>query len=137
MKVYFAGPWVDRHNVQALASRLESEGHEITHPWWVFEGANSVDEPNIPPEYSENCAKHDRDGVYEADVVLVWNSSKSEGKAVEQGLAIAWNKPIICITPGAKHTVNIFHFLKENYTHVTTFEEALKILSSMTTLTTL
>lgn len=124
-RIYVAGPWIDREKVIPIADKLESLGYTITHKWWEYEGKNQNDET---PEFLRECAVSDVNGVATADVVLVYNSAKSEGKAVEQGLAIALKVPIVCINPGEiKPSSNIFHYLPV-YTHVKTIEEALEVI---------
>lgn len=122
MKIYLAGPWVERKIMPELALLLESNGHTITHPWWNYEGE---DQNTETPEFLRQCAKQDVAGVENCDAVIVINTAKSEGKAVEQGLAIAFEKPIICVTPGEKPSSNIFHYLS-SYQHVKTFSEAIE-----------
>ena len=124
-RVYLAGPWVDREKVTEIADILEGKGYKLTHKWWKYEGEGEHLESK---EFLQNCAYHDVDGVRFADVVVVMNTAKSEGKAVEQGLAIAFGKPVICWTPGdTKPSSNIFHHLP-NYTHVKTLEAVLEVL---------
>lgn len=125
MKVYLAGPFIDLKIMPTLAAQIEDAGHTITQRWWEYEGESEHPEST---EFLENCAQLDRDGVANCDIVIVWNTAKSEGKAVEQGLAIAWQKPIIMVTPGAKPSSNIFHYLRGNYYHCKTMEEAVKAI---------
>jgi nucleoside 2-deoxyribosyltransferase len=124
-RVYVAAPWVDREQAVPIADKLEALGYTITHKWWLFEGES---QNALSHEELQNYANDDVAGVATADVVLVLNSSKSEGKAVEQGIAIALDIPIICITPEIKPSSNIFHYL-DCYTHVKTIEEALEIVN--------
>lgn len=108
MKVYLAGPWVDRAAMPELARRLEQDGHSITERWWEHEEPLSF--PEESPEYHaamEDRAVADFIGVIKADAVVVLNSSKSEGKAVEQGVAHAQMKPVVIIG----QRTNIFHYL--------------------------
>jgi nucleoside 2-deoxyribosyltransferase len=126
-RVYLAGPWVDRIIAKSIAGTLEKAGYTITHPWWNYEGE---DQDKETPESLAKFAQMDVDAVRTADAVVVYNSAKSEGKAVEQGLAIAWNKPIIVITPWDRPSSNIFHNLS-NYTHVTNLHAALEKLSGL------
>jgi nucleoside 2-deoxyribosyltransferase len=123
-RVYVAGPWVDRAQAQYLANVIASKGHTITHPWWAYEGKGEEFETE---EFMRTCAIKDVTGVTTADVVVVLNTAKSEGKATEQGIAIARGLPIVVITPGEKPTSNIFHHLS-NYTHVKTIDEALEVI---------
>jgi nucleoside 2-deoxyribosyltransferase len=126
-RIYVAGPWVDREQVIPIADKLEQMGHVITHKWWEYEGVSQNEES---PEFLRECAKSDFNGVASADIVLVLNTSKSEGKAAEQGIAIALGKPIVCITPDVNPSSNIFHYLG-CYTHVKTVEEALEVVSGV------
>lgn len=123
-RVYVAGPWVDRDKARDLGATLSARGHQITHPWWSYEGEGEHLESE---EFLRSCAESDVRGVRTADVVVVLNTAKSEGKSAEQGMAIAYGIPVICITPGEKPTSNIFHHLP-NYTHVKTVTEALEVV---------
>ncbi len=125
-RVYVAGPWVDREVTKLLADKVEALGHTITHKWWKYEGESQNDETK---EFLLQCAVDDVQGVATADVVLVNNTAKSEGKAVEQGMAIVLGIPILCITPGdVKPSSNIFHYLP-CYRHFKTVDEAMEALS--------
>lgn len=123
-RVYIAAPWIDRDAAKMLGQLVEQAGHIITHKWWGWEG----EEEEATDAFKRECAILDVNGVASADVVLVYNSFKSEGKAAEQGIAIALGKPIVCFTPGEKPSSNIFHYLP-CYTHVKTIEEALEAIS--------
>jgi len=126
-RVYLAGPWVDRDNAKNIASILTNKGHVITHPWWDYEGKGEEHETE---KFMRDCAVKDVNGVSTADVVVVLNTAKSEGKATEQGIAIALRIPVVVITPGEKPSSNIFHHLP-SYTHVKTVEEALEVISDV------
>lgn len=113
-RVYIAAPWVDRDQVPAIVIVLESSGYTITHKWWVFEG----EEEEVSWEFKQLCARLDVDGVRTADAVLLLNSSKSEGKATEQGLALAYGIPIVVIGDKAKRcnifqTLPVFHWVND------------------------
>jgi nucleoside 2-deoxyribosyltransferase len=123
-RIYVAGPWLDRFNAANVAQVFEERGHTITHKWWLYEGEGEHKESE---EFMQNCAKLDLDGVKHADVVVVLNTYKSEGKAVEQGIAIGYGIPIILITPGERPSANIFHHLP-CYKHVQTVQQALEAI---------
>jgi nucleoside 2-deoxyribosyltransferase len=125
MKVYLAGPWIARYSMPHYAQTIRDAGHTITHEWWRYDGEGEHKEDE---KFLEQCAKNDVDGVKNSDIVIVWNTAKSEGKAVEQGLAIAYEKPIVVITPGEKPASNIFHYLRGNYTHVRSLPEAINTI---------
>lgn len=123
-KVYLAGPWIDREKMPDIAKVLEANGHSITHPWWQYEGEGEEHETD---EFMRLCAVKDYEGVVNADAVVVYNSAKSEGKATEQGIAIAHDKRIILWTPGEKPTSNVFHHMY-HYKHVKTLDQVLEAL---------
>lgn len=118
MKLYIAAPWANRADMPEIASAFESIGCQITTKWWeVNEGESPSD------EFLQQCAYSDIAGVIVADAVVVINSSKSEGKAVEQGVAIAHFKPIVIVGKRGEHTSNVFHYLP-NYCWVETVQDA-------------
>lgn len=125
-KVYVAAPWQDRARANEIAIMLVSRGFQITHDWWMYEG----EEKDESHEFLQRCAELDVQGVKDADIVIVLNTQKSEGKAVEQGLAIGWKKPIICITEKGAPTSNIFYNLP-CYTHVNDIDTAIAIMTNM------
>lgn len=118
-RVYLAGPWVEREKAAEWSKLLEDAGFEITHKWWKYDGEGESKES---PEFLESCARSDVNGVATADVVIVINSVKSEGKAVETGMAIAWRKPVCLI---GKKAINIFYNLNFLY-KVDTINEAIE-----------
>jgi nucleoside 2-deoxyribosyltransferase len=126
MKVYLAGPWSDRALMGPIAQQLDDRGHKITHPWWIVE----KDIPDF--EWDDRLREHallDIQGVMNADVVLLINTKQSEGKAVEQGVAIACHIPIIAVGERGKPYLNVFHWL-DNYTWCTSIDEAIAFLDS-------
>lgn len=120
MRIYLAAPWDIKERAKAFADRIEATGHEITHKWWDYEGD---DEAQETPEFMAECAKSDRNGVFSSHMVVVINERKSEGKAVEQGLALGANIPIMVIGDKEKK-LNIFQYLGD-YTWVKDEAEAL------------
>lgn len=118
MKLYIAAPWVHRNDAREVAKLLEAEGHVITHKWWDVEGEYD------DHEKTTECAFDDYEGVYNADRLVLLDTQKSEGKAVEQGLALGFGIPIIAIGRRGEHSQNVFHHLP-NYTWVETLNEAI------------
>lgn len=110
MNIYLAAPWICRHEMPAIAAQFEAAGHTITERWWEIEGAADYTDPKLFALF-EDRAVADFMGVVNADAVVVLNLAKSEGKAVEMGVAIALFKPIILV--GAPS--NIFHFMPSVY----------------------
>jgi nucleoside 2-deoxyribosyltransferase len=126
MNIYLAGPWAERELMPGYASKLEAAGHTITHKWWEVEV--EVDEEQWrDPTMLQEQAFLDVAGVVSADVVVLINSQKSEGKAVEQGIAIAHGIPILAV--GVRGTVskNVFHYLP-CYEWVETLDDAVEML---------
>jgi hypothetical protein len=121
MKIYVAAPWIDREYAKAVAGILERHDYTITHPWWNLEGAED-DHAHL-----RTCAIADVNGVATADVLMLLNTAKSEGKAVEQGLALAWMKPIVAVGILGEISTNVFHHLPQ-YIWVDTVADALDAL---------
>lgn len=121
MRIYLAGPWAHRADMPAIAEKFKAAGHEITWEWWetpdIPEGANKDAELRAQ-------ALNDKRGVETAQLLVLINSAKSEGKATEQGLAIAARKLIIAVGKLGDGTAkNVFHYLP-NYHWVDTVDEA-------------
>ncbi len=109
MKIYLAAPWNTWSAMPEIAAQFEAAGHAITHRWWEHEN-NLTDADFDNPSHLnslEDCAANDFMGVINADTLIIINSSKSEGKAAEMGIAIARFIPIILV---GKRT-NIMHFI--------------------------
>ena len=128
IRIYCAAPWKTKDRMPAIAGLLEANGHTLTHKWWE---AEDTPESDRTAEILRAQAKSDVQGVLDAQVVVVINSAKSEGKATEQGIAIAHRKPIICIGKRGEHSANVFQYLP-NYRWVDTIEEAVDILNTLT-----
>lgn len=124
MNIYIAGPWKEREGAKALAAFLQLNGHDITHDWWEH------DVPDMDPENLKDCALKDIIGVCSADVLVVIDTKVSEGKASEQGMALAMSIPIIVIHKEGdrdKPFHNVFHYLPD-ITHTYTILELLEAL---------
>lgn len=125
MKIYLAAPWIDKDKMAEVSKPFEDAGHKITWHWWQVPGAPEDGTRNA---YLTQEAENDADGVFRADVLVLLNTARSEGKAVEQGLAIAWSKPIIAVGKRGEHSLNVFHYLPE-YKWVPTVQDAIDILN--------
>lgn len=131
MKIYLAAPWVCKNEAAYFAGKLEKAGHTITEKWWYHPEVESY--PNAdgsPSDRTDLIAQAQKDitGVRYADVVVVLQLERSEGKAWEQGLAWAEKKPIIVYSP-EKLYGNLFQVLARKI--VTTHQEVLDELSTM------
>lgn len=113
MNLYIAAPWIDKDKMPEIAAKFESHGHSITHKWWETE---DIPESKRTADVLRVQADLDMEGVITANIVVLFNTSKSEGKAVEQGIAVGMNKHIVAIGRlGDGVSKNVFHFLP-NYT---------------------
>lgn len=122
MKVYIAAPWVRKADAIAAGELFEAEGHVVTSRWFYHEG-----DPNDPTgalssiDAIRHQATEDIIDVRRADRFVVLNLEKSEGKAVETGIALAAGIPIISVGKRS----NIFQTLG---IQVATIEEAIDAL---------
>lgn len=93
IRLYVACPWKQRNLARDTSATLEAKGYDITHKWWVFEG----EKEDTTKEFRQLCAKKDMDGVRTAHAMVLLDTQPSEGKAIEQGLALAYGIPIVAI----------------------------------------
>lgn len=124
MKIYIAAPWVHKDRIPDISAKFEAIGCEVTHKWWITE---DIQESERTAGALYQQAVNDYLGVVRADLLVLINSDKSEGKAVEQGVAIANDKPIIAVGKRGEVSKNVFHYL-ENYFWVDTVEDAVRAL---------
>lgn len=127
MNVYIAAPWISRAEMPAIAEKIEGYGHKITHRWWEIE---DVPEADRTAKILKEQALKDVEGVVNADVVVLINSGKSEGKATESGIAIAAGKPIIAVGERGAFSKNVFHYL-DNFYWTSTPEVAAMCINSI------
>jgi len=124
MKVYIAAPWVEKAKAIEIGKQFEAAGHEVTSRWFHHRGVATDPTGKTSPDWRiKKQAKEDLKDVERADVVVVLNLQRSEGKAVETGYALAHNKQVISVGPRG----NIFQVLG---TEVDSVEEALEYLQS-------
>jgi nucleoside 2-deoxyribosyltransferase len=130
MKVYIAAPWVRRTEAIEVGKQFTAAGHEVTSRWFFHEvvgdpqdssGLSSPRQDSIRAQ-----AQEDINDVRRADALVVLNLQKSEGKAVETGIAISAGIPVISI--GTRS--NIFQSLGYE---VPTVDDALTLLSCLET----
>lgn len=81
--IYVAAPWVRREEAQRVAEQLQSRGYRITHDWWAHE-AGDEDTTELA-----RLARLDLLATLNCDLFILLNLEKSEGKAVESGLALS------------------------------------------------
>lgn len=122
MRIYVAAPWIHKQDAIAAGKLLEAAGHTITSRWFTHEGdPNDSAGVTAPNARIIEQAIEDIKDVRRAEMLIVLNLAKSEGKAVETGIALANDIPIISVGPRS----NIFQTLG---TEVDTLEEAINAL---------
>lgn len=128
MRVYIAAPWADREKMPEIGEKFEAAGHVVTHKWWDVKPTAEGDWGST--DILRQQAINDIRGVQNADLVVVMNTAKSEGKSFEQGIAVADNKPIVIVGQRGAVSMNVFHYL-DNYRWVENTSEALEILDTI------
>ena len=138
-KIYVAGSWKQRHQLNERMEDLRSKGYTVTSYWPGLE-----DRLNNPDDYGE-CSKIDINGVIGSDTILMFMTDPMHpycGTFTEMGCAIGSGKRIILICDG-KCTVDetseknykfthccmqsVF-FWDHRIEHVSTYEDALELL---------
>src|SRR3954462_13332354 len=102
MKIYVAAPWVRRPEAIEVGKRFVAAGHELTCRWFDHQtDGDPMDSTGVTcnPASIRFQATEDIADVRRADVLIVLNLQKSEGKAVETGIAIAAGIPVVSVGP--------------------------------------
>lgn len=123
MKLYIASSWLMKDDMPQFAREFEQAGHEITFKWWEVPDS----------EANSTQALNDLNGVLDADAMILLNTAKSEGKATEQGIAIASGIPIVAVgtqEQAWETSKNIFQWLVDVYEWCPTVHDALNYLQS-------
>ncbi len=97
--VYLAAPWVRRIQARIARRALQDAGYVVTSRWL------DVDETKTTQAAE---AQNDFDDLVQCDALVVLNLEKSEGKAVEQGIALGRKMPIIAV---GEERLNVFQHL--------------------------
>lgn len=115
INVYIAAPWIKGGDALELKKKLEESGFVVASRWLDRVKGNLestydyTKDPNYTLETGRQEAEKDIMDIARAHYVVVLNSTKSEGKAVEQGIALAWKTPVLVIG----NPTNTFHYLPE------------------------
>lgn len=93
MKVYLAGRFVLRGELEAYANRLKEDGHEIVSSW-VYGGENGMELPQI--------AELDFSDIDRADTLVHFTAPEGSatpggGRHVEMGYALGKGKNVIIV----------------------------------------
>lgn len=129
MRIYVAGPWVRRPEIREIAKQFEAAGHEVTSRWlYEHEGdPNDASGSSSPVDYIRFQAREDVYDVRRSQAFVIINLQKSEGKAVELGVALSAGIPVYSVGP----RFNIFCSLG---TEVETVQDVLNLLAPSTSL---
>jgi nucleoside 2-deoxyribosyltransferase len=118
--VYIACPWVRKSDAIEAGQKFKDAGFHVTSRWFDHQGdPNDSAGVSVSDEVIKQQAIEDLQDVLDADVIVVLNLQKSEGKAVETGFALAHGIPLV--TVGSRS--NIFQVLG---TMVSSIEEAIE-----------
>lgn len=118
LRVYVAGPWAHRIPVRGVRDKLEAAGYVVTSRWL------DVDETKTTPAAE---AAVDLEDIARADLLVVYNSITSEGKAVEQGYALGLGIPIIVIGD-REALLNVFQHLQDRFLFVNNSDDCLEAI---------
>lgn len=105
-RIYLAGPWVRRADVREARNVFQQSGIAVGSRWIDFD-AEGQDEHNASTQQRE--ALNDWEDIHAADALVLLNLEKSEGKAVETGMALVRGIPVIVIGQRS----NVFHYLPQ------------------------
>ena len=126
MTIYLAGPWARRDEVKEVRAQLQSAGFVVKSRWLDVDHVDSKaygDATDDVPALQEEALR-DLEDIDDADIMVVSNLQLSEGKAVEQGIALATSMPIIVIG----ERLNVFQYL-DHVTVVPDVESAIRALA--------
>jgi nucleoside 2-deoxyribosyltransferase len=116
MRVYVAAPWIKGGDALEARNALVAAGIEVNSRWLSRVKGNTDPDYDYTkdPTYTVPDARaeslKDIEDVLDADAVVVVNSAKSEGKAVETGIAIGAGIPVVVVGERS----NTFHYLSED-----------------------
>lgn len=120
MRVYVAAPWKFRASACDVMDRLVAAGHENGSRW-----LRGHEDTTDPVRLREE-ALHDFLDVVNADVMVLLNIEKSEGKAVEQGIALTRGKVIVAVGQPS----NVFHHMPQ-YQWVESVQDVINALTRL------
>lgn len=130
-EIYLAAPWVMGKDARVAKKYLEKrvKGLRVISRWIarspkkIRPNYDYTKDSSFTLKQGREQANIDLEDIKRSRCLVVLNHVKSEGKVVEQGIALALKKPVIVI--GNK--TNIFHYLKE-VTLVKSLAKAVPIL---------
>src|SRR4030095_3467753 len=116
-EIYLAAPWVMGKDARVARKYLQKKipGLKVISRWIarspkkIKPTYDYTKDKSFSLKAGREQARIDLEDIRRARCLVVLNHVKSEGKVVEQGIALALGKPVIVV--GGK--TNIFHYLKE------------------------
>lgn len=130
MEIYLAGPWARREEVREARKAFLAADISVNAQWLDVElkpNAGDTAESQAAAGYDmSEEASRDLADIAMSDAMVVMNLEKSEGKAVEQGIALATRMPLIIV---GKRT-NVFQYLPEVFL-VDSVEEAVQLVRNI------
>ena len=112
-RIYLAAPWINKVEALAAQQAFEDAGYRTTSRWIT---AHSDEDTNLTEQ-----AVQDLEDILQADILVILNLDKSEGKATEMGFALGMGMPVILIGDTSR---NIFYHLPQ-IVRVDNVEEAI------------
>lgn len=127
MKLYLAGPYRCKDEINVRAAELRTLGFTITSRWLEETHAPNVQLHEVTEEDKKTYALHDVQDIRTADVLVFFTDPTKTivrgGRHVEFGIAIERLMPIVVI---GEHE-NVFHYLP-SIKHVENWEQAKNML---------
>jgi hypothetical protein len=123
MRIYVAAKWEERARARAFMTRIEEEGHTVTHDW-TKEDEAKADAAGL---YYRECAAADVRGAAAADAVVLLFHPGLQGGLVELGIALGVGLPVVLVGAPPDHRC-IFYRLCEQ---VATEDQALLLVGHM------
>ena len=106
--------------------KLREAGFEVISRWIDLPDDTDTDDD----DYKREQAEIDIEDLFNADVLVLLNITKSEGKACEVGMCIASGIPVICV--GSRQN-NVFLHLPEIF-QVNDLDNAIEVLKTFETI---
>ena len=123
MKIYVAGKFGDKKEIQSVQQALIENSHSITHDWTQYEHTHDETKYDIA-----EFAAGDVNGVKSADTLLIYITDADydyKGTNVELGVALGCGIPVCIIdtVKDSKFSKNIFtkHGLVSYYENLESF----------------
>ena len=132
--IYIAAPWIKGGDALEARNLLVRAGIEVTSRWLDRVKGNTdpsydyTKDPTYTAPDAKVEAQKDIEDVMRADAVVVINSAKSEGKAVEQGIALAHGIPIIVV---GERTNTFQYFDPPKVSVVGSVEDAIELIRDL------